>query len=328
MKIPNVIVFSDYITSVCSYWRSQNPFSELAREGKINLIIGDYNKEDWTTLRICDIAFFQRPVMNNVKNQILMAKDMKVKGIWIDLDDSNNIPIHHPIYGIYKSGYDELSFKKIMIVADIVTTTTQYLKNIYLKYTNNIQIIPNALNDYWLDFSPSKRGKNIFLRAGDHHEHDIYEYKDCIIDVMNNHKDWKLIVCGSNPIFLQQEIENYIYSGDYNIHDYFAYILQSNCSIFILPLLKNELNFGKSNIGWLEATLSGASSLTPNYWKLHNYSLTYKDKKTFKENLEKLITDENLRKELWTKSVQKVKKDYLLSKVNNKRMDIIKNLMK
>jgi hypothetical protein len=324
-KIPTVIIYPDSMNSACSFWRIA-PYLELSRLGYINIIIGKYN-ETWTTLRMCDIAIFQRPISKDCELQIFMAKDLGLNTV-IDLDDHNKISPSHPVYKVWCEHYDELSFSKIMMLADIVTVSTKPLQDYYLAYNNNVKIIPNALNDYWLPFSKHSNNKTVLIRGGDHHLIDIWEYRKEIIEVMNNHQDWNLNVLGGEVKFLSDSVYNYRYCGDYNIHQYFAFLLRTNPGIIILPLKNNDLNYCKSNIGWQESTLCAATALTPHWWRLNDCSLTYKDHKSFANNFERLITEEYLRKELWTKSVQKVKKEYLLSNVNKKRIEIIKNLMK
>jgi glycosyltransferase involved in cell wall biosynthesis len=320
-----IIIYSDSIHSACSFWRSHGVFLELSRLGYVNIIEGTYN-DSWTILRACDIAFFQRPISKKCTEQIFMAKDLGLK-VWIDLDDYNIIPEHHPIYDLWKREYDELSFTKIMMLANIVTVTNQQLKNYYLSYSNNIEVIPNAINDYWIKQHKQKTGKNIFLRAGVHHHQDIYKYKDQIINIFKKYNDWNLIIAGSDPIFLKNEIKNYKFVGDNNIHGYFARILNENCSIFILPLIENKLNLHKSNIGWIEATISGSVALTPSWFNLEEESVIYKDEESFYNGLELLITNTELRSKLFNKSIKKIKSEYLLSTVNNQRIEIVKNLI-
>jgi hypothetical protein len=324
-KIPSVIVFSDLIHSGCSFWRSQGVYLELAREGHINMLEGNWDNT-WTTLRGADIAVFQRPMSIDIKNQVFMAKDCGLKVI-IDLDDYNHIHPSHPVYSEWCKKYNEKTFQKIMMLADVVTVTTKPLQDYYLTYNNNVKIIPNALNDYWLPFRKLSTNSVIILRAGDHHLSDIWKYKEEIKQVMSENKEWELHVLGCEIDFLK-DISGYKFIGDFNIHDYFAYILRTNPSIFIVPLEDNELNRCKSNISWLESTLAGSASLTPHWWKLNNCSLTYKDGKSFALNMNRLIKEPELRKELYNKSYQKVQSEYLLSKVNNKRIEVIKNLIK
>jgi len=325
-KIPVILEYPDQISSVCSFWRSRGVLSELAKEGHIGLIEGQWD-DNWTTIRSCDIAFFQRPMNKDCLNQIMKCKDLGLK-IWMDFDDTFEIPPSHEVYDLWTKIFDEKVFFKMLMLADVVTVTTENLKNFYLKYSNDVVVIPNAINDKFLKFRRPSNNKVVLIRAGKHHLPDIWEYKNEIIQVMNNHPDWKLVVLGCEIKFLSNKIKNYEYGGDFDIHQYFGYILTTQPSIFIVPLLDNELNRGKSNISWQEATLCGAVSLVPDYWKLKKYSGTYKDKKTFKQYFEELVFNKELRIGLYNNSLSKVKKDFLLSKVNKQRLQIIKNLMK
>lgn len=324
MKTPNVILYPDSMHSACSFWRGVGPFLELSRLNLINLGFGEYN-ESWTTLRSYDIAVFQRSMTKDCLHQIAMAKDLGLK-IVVDVDDHNDIPKTHVVYNDYVNRYNEDSFIKIMMMADAVTTTTKYLKNHYSMYSGKIHIIPNAINNHWLSARKFKKTKSVFLRAGEHHEHDIYEYKDDIVKVMNENPDWTLEVAGHNPTFLREEVNNYLYVGDFDIHNYFAYILQSKASVFIVPLNDNKLNRGKSNISWQEATLSGASALVPEWMENETVGLSYM-KETFYDSFSHLLENEDVREGLWSKSIDRLKKEYLLTNVNKHRLEILKNLL-
>jgi spore maturation protein CgeB len=326
VKIPKIIVFNDYISSVCAFWRSQYPLSLLARQGLIRLYIGDYGKEDWTTLSSCDIAFFQRPMSKNVKDQVLMAKDMGLKVI-VDLDDYNFISPSHPVYNVWCDQYSEKVFEKIMMVTDVVITTTKELQKHYLTYNNNVQIVPNSVDNNWLKFKPCSKRKIVVLRAGEHHLQDVWIYQDEIVRVLNDHKDWEFVVIGGDINFLKNKVK-YILYEDMDIHQYFATILGLNAAIFIVPLEDNKLNRCKSNISFQEAAISGAVALTPYWWNLHNCSVTYRDKKSFADGLEKLITDCDLRQDLHAKAIKKINANYLLSDANKQRMKIINGLIK
>jgi hypothetical protein len=326
MRKPRLIVFPDYVHSACSFWRAILPLNRIHKDGFIDIEIADWNNT-WTSLTKFDIAFFQRPMSAGCLKQIAMAKDLGCKVV-IDLDDHNEIPNTHPVYSEYQNLYDETSFMKTMMLADVVFTTNDSLKEHYSTYCNNIVVIPNAIDDSWLKQRKQKNDKSIVIRAGNHHEHDIYYFKDQIIEVMYNHPDWVLQLIGSSPIFLEQEIENYFFVGDLQIRDYFAYILNSKSSIFAIPLIDNEFNRVKSNISWQEATISGAVALTPEWFGLSEESVTYNCKNSFQIGLEKLIIEEETRIEKFNKSIETLKNNYYLSDVNKLRMDVFNNLLK
>ncbi len=322
--IPTILEYSDNTSSVCSFWRSRGVLSELSREGHINIIEGTWNDE-WPTVRFARIAFFQRPMNKDCFNQVAMCRDLGLK-IWLDFDDSPIIPPSHEVYNLWCETFDMKWFIKICSLAHIVTTSTEYLKNYYLQFCNNVIVIPNALNDHWLTFKKPSNNKIVLWRGGTHHLTDLFYYKDEVCEVMNEHPDWKFQVIGSEAKFIKDRIPNYVYAGSWDIHKYFAYILTHQPSIFVVPLVNDDLNRGKSDISWQEATLCGATALTPHWWHLTGKSATYKDKKTFKQNLEKLIKDQDFRLSLYNASIKKIKSDLVLSKVNKKRLQIINNL--
>jgi hypothetical protein len=326
MKIPTILEYPDVSTSACSYWRARGVLAELVKQGKINLVPATW-QEDWSTIRLCDIAFFQRPMSEKCIQQVMMCKDLGLK-IWIDLDDFNEIPPYHEVFSLYTQEYNEKTFQKIMLMADVVTVSTEYLKQHYLKYAMNVVVIPNAINDFWLPMNKQSNKKLIFYRGGGHHLTDLWEYKDEIIEVMSGHSDWLLCTIGCDPKFINEHVKEYQALGDFSIHDYFGLIIQSKPSVFIVPLLDNNLNRGKSNISFQEATMAGAVSLTPSYWSLKGCSMQYGSKKTFLSGFNKLLDNAELRESLFKKSRAKIKDEYVLSKVNEKRINVINNLLK
>lgn len=325
--IPTILCYHDKIDSVCSFWRSQNPFSELSRQGVVNLIQGTWGQDDWTTIRMADIAFFQRPMNKECFNQIALCKDLGLK-IWIDLDDYNEIPVHHEIYKLWLDIYDEKEFLKIMMLADVVSVSTEYLKNHYMKYTNKrVVVIPNSMNDFIFGFSEFSGNKSILYRGGGHHSVDLYEYKNQIINIMKQNPDYILYTIGYDPQFIKSKLKNYKFLGNYNIHQYFAMIKHINPAIVIVPLVDNEFNRGKSNISWIEATIAGACALTPIWWRLKRCAMQYGSKNSFEEGLNVLVNDEETRYNLYRVSKETITKKFVLSKANRLRADIIKYLL-
>jgi hypothetical protein len=323
---PTIIEYYDNLSSNCNYWRCHGVLSELSREGHINLIHGTWHDE-WNILRCADVAFFQRPMSKNCLNQVLSAKDHGLK-IVVDIDDSTNPEPHNPSYIDWVNEFDELAFTKIMLCADAVIVTNDYLKDFYSKYHHNIYVIPNAINDYYMDFSKPKQDKAICYRGGNNHVMDLWEYRKEIINVMNTNPNWTFYSIGYDADFIKKKVKNYQYLGDFTIHQYFAQIKNLAPEIFIVPLEETEFNHTKSNIAWIEATTAGSATLTPNWWKLNKVSETYKNKATFEIGLRKLISSQNLRQEYYEKSKELIQKKYSLSKVNKKRLEIIKSVLK
>lgn len=73
-------------------------------------------------------------------------REIKDKGVKIvvDLDDWPELPSYHPNYLEYKNGAAKLIYETLKI-ADLVTVTTDRLRENISEYNNRIEVIPNAL---------------------------------------------------------------------------------------------------------------------------------------------------------------------------------------
>lgn len=324
---PRILEYLDKVDSSCSFWRGVGTNSELERQGLIETQVANWN-ENWSTIRKFHIAFFQRPVHKMCLDQVLLCKDLGLK-IWVDLDDWKDLPKEHAMYKEYYNNYEELIFKKILYAADIITVTNVRMMNMYsnifFEVKEKVKIIYNAINDYVYNFKPLSNNKRIVYRGGINHEYDIKEYQEAIREVLIDNPDWNFISIGQD-IKRLRSLSNYQYLDKFELHFYFGLICNLNPSIFIVPLKDNKLNRAKSNISWLEGSLSGAACLCPNFWD-DTISQSYNSDESFKIGLETLIKSESLRKKLWLDSVSKIKHIYLLSIQNKNRMNIINSLL-
>jgi hypothetical protein len=322
-----ILEFFDKYDSVCSFWRGAGTNSELQRQGLIETKEANWN-ENWSTIRKYHIALFQRPVHKMCLDQALLCKDLGLK-IWVDLDDWKNVPREHVMYNSYTDSFDELSFKKMLMLADVITVTNWRIAS---KYTGEypfvaekIDIIPNAINDLVYSFKPFSKEKRIVYRGGQNHVYDIKIYQDAIRQVLVDNPDWQFFSIGQD-IRRLKSLPNYQYLGRFELHTYFGLICGLNPSIFVVPLKDNDFNRCKSNISWLEGTLSGAACLCPEYFK-DTDSVQYDSVDSFKHGLENLISDKKLRAKMHAESIKTIESNYLLSKVNQVRMETINRLL-
>lgn len=328
MKIrPTILEYYDKLNSVCSFWRGRGPLSELSRQEKINIIESNW-KHDWSIIRVFDIAFFQRPVHKKCLDQVLMCKDLGLK-IWVDLDDWMYIPEKHCMYQEYNTNFDELSFRKILLCADVITVTNERLKESLVEYLEDIkdkiEIIPNALNDHVYSIKPCSSNKSILYRGGEVHRYDMDEYQNEISRFLIKNPDWMFYAIGHDVRRLRR-LDNYQYLGGFDIHSYMGLIANINPSVMIVPLSDNKFNRNKSNISWIEGTMSGAACIIPDYFT-DATGLKYSSKNEFKTCLEELTSDEKMRYNLHSTSKDIIERDFLLSKVNDQRIQIIKNIL-
>lgn len=328
MKVrPTILEYYDKLNSVCSFWRGRGPLSELSRQDKVKIVESNW-KHDWSIMRLFDIAFFQRPVHKNCLDQVLMCKDLGLK-IWVDLDDWMHIPERHSMFTEYNKNFDELSFKKILLCADVVTVTNERLKESFIEYLKDIkdkiEVVPNALNDQVYSIKPISQNKSILYRGGEVHRYDMDEYQNEISRFLIKNSDWMFYAIGHDVKRLRK-LDNYQYLGGFGIHEYMSLISNINPSVMVVPLSDNKFNRNKSNISWIEGTMSGAACVSPDYFT-DSISLKYNSKSSFSEALSEITYDEKLRCDLYLLSKEIIERDLLLSKVNEQRIQIIKNIL-
>jgi hypothetical protein len=216
--------------------------------------------------------------------------------------------------------------------ADIITVTTDKLKQELLKYNKNIEVIPNAHNDYNfpLEFKPSEN-KTILWRGSDTHRGDLLYTTKNMIQISKDNEDipWHFIGKKVAYWFVTDYIKNKKLTPELNIIPYYTRIKAINPGIWIVPLFPILFNECKSNCAWIEATYAGAVCLAPDTDEWHRPGIiNYVDPEDFKNKLQLLIDNPDKRLKNYTASYEYVKKNLVLSHVNKQREKIIQTLCK
>lgn len=333
-KLIKILEYYDHVESSCSFWRGRGALAELEREGHVLLTLADYYKDQWKNIRRNDIAFFQRPMTSMCTQHVMLCKDMGIK-VWIDIDDWIEIPKEHPVYDVYEKQVNHKNFRQTLLCADVITVTNDTLKKMYSEYMPSVEarikVVPNAINDYLYPIKPFNNNKKILWRGGSHHDYDIAPFVGRIKKVMQAHKDWTLFSIGSEIKELTGS-DNYAHitnkaGGKFNSHNYMAILLSLQPGIIISPLVKNRLNEGKSNIAWLEATMSGGVAVLP-MWMTDTESYQYVYPQQFDLSMESAMSEySDMRESKYNKSVEIINDRYLLSKTNKERLNIIESIL-
>jgi HEPN domain-containing protein len=313
----------------CSYYRSIGPFSKLH---KINPEIECEYIEgvSWHTLADADILFLARPYQDNYVEAIEFAKSFGVK-TWIDYDDALTIiPEDNPGYGFFSSEVVEKNIKKAISTADIVTVSTEGIKNIYSKLNSDIRIIENAFNDYNYPFEKRENStKYISWRGSNTHRRDLLSVREDMISTSKQFPDWawNFIGGGGDLWFITDKINNCMTIVDVEIVRYNRLIHNLQPEIHVCPLLDSEFNRGKSNIAFIEATWAGAVCVAPTIPEfIKPGCVNYTD--NFKYIISKLIKSRTFRQENYEKSFEYVRDNLLLSVINKKRIKIIEEVLR
>ena len=316
----------------CSFYRAGGIIPDLNKKlgGQAEIYIMQWNEVEihWQFIIKFELVIMQRPFTQEALNVAEFVKGFKIP-IWVDHDDFLlGIPDSNKFSQLYNPSVRE-NIKNIIRLADIVTVTTEELRVQLLEYNENIVVIPNAFNDFIFKARPilPPPRKIIAWRGTDTHQEDLQGRKMPINRLMTGNKDWIFHYIGYNPWFLAQT-SNAFAHPEMDIIIYHQTLQKINPAIMQVPLTDHVFNRCKSNIAFIEAAYAGAVCVAPEWeeWKKPGV-VTYKAsdesyEKAFKPIMKgdlNLVQENNL-------SWNYVKSNLLLSKVNEKRIEIIKNL--
>lgn len=315
-----------------SLYRATGPFAQLRRDHDLNLVFTD--KVDESILDMVDMVFMQRPATESYKTVARMCKDNKTP-LWVDFDDLLfDIPRDNPAYEGYMQPAVRAAIVEIIQCATVVTTSTQQLKMCFQPpkavLNNRVYVIPNALHDKYLDLAQPYRHKpHVNWRGSNTHMKDLAEYAAELIDIAAERKNTTFTFVGYNPWFITDSMppNNAIVTAPMGISDFFRFMSTTNPSVQVVPLAANMFNLCKSNIAWIEATLAGAVTVCPHWpeW-VKPGAINYKSGDEFKAGIERVLDDPEHSRQLHELSWNYIRKNLILSQVNDQRMRIVNEL--
>lgn len=317
-------------TDATSLYRAVGPLSKL--KDHIDCEFGFNSNISWDTLAWADILFIQRPWGTPFFKACEIAVNNGVP-IWIDYDDYLlDVPHYNPHKKHFSNHYDQQQMIKMIEMATCITVTTKKLKDKFSAHNENVFIIPNAIDDYTFDFdyAPSKN-KLINWRGSQTHSEDLKSIIEEIKRIQDDKiiLDWKFNFIGKDAENLKSKGIRYIYQSPLDPIEYFHYIKELNPAIQLIPLMDNEFNQAKSNIGWLEGIFAGAVGIAPKQLIEFNVPgcFLYETPEEFYLILKEATKDISILEDFYKKGYEFVKENLILSKINFLRKQVIVQLM-
>ena len=312
--------------SACSYYRSLGPLSKL---NKINPEISVEYLEavSWTALSDADILFLARPVSPEYIEAIELAQSFGVK-VWSDFDDALDVlPDDNPGKPYFCSDQIVKNLKIAIKHSEIVTVSTQALKDLYSPLNPYIHVVENAFNDYNYPFKKRENKSNyISWRGSATHRNDLLSIRNSLKEIAEKNKEWFFAWIGGGDLWYLSTGENTVFFGEVEIVRYNRLLYNLQPAIHISPLMDTPFNRCKSNISWLESTWAGAPCLAPKIPEFEKPGcVNYTD--NFGYLLEKLIKSRTFRQENYLQSFEYIKNNLLLSQINKKRIEIIEDTL-
>lgn len=304
-----------------------------------------------------DIIVFHRPERDE---QLAMQKVLKKSGkkIVFDNDDTykdfngfrfNDYMTEEKV----KNGLGKLdkNIDDFLKEADLVTCTTEFLKTEYEKTNPNVVVLPNCVDPFY--FPEPKRNEDEVVRIGVTGSVGItndVEVLKPIIDHYQHDPRVRLVLLslppeGQNEIYKKLYAEEYAYWNKVNIewHSfvtsdvYYEYLNDLKLDMVIIPRSDSYFNRCKSNLKFLENSMLEIPTIgqsfptkdSPYEVDLEDtqHLLLATDTKSWIEQIEKLITDKELRREMGKKAHEYVENKYSIENNAQKWVDAYKPLM-
>lgn len=288
------ILFLGYdLTGANSFYRSTGITKDLQKKTGHNITTVTIEQADmnWSFLNKFDLIMFQRPFEQNALSICAYIKECGIP-LWVDWDDDLfHLNDDNPKFWNYKNAVNQECMKGIISIADAVSVSTEYLRQVLNGLNKNIFVIPNAFNDS-LFTRPElpKRTNNILWRGAGAHQKDIWLYSKEISKCMEEFKDWRFMYLGYWPWFL----EKFGNSGFNELEDivlYYKNLFKTAPACVQVPLADNVFNRSKSNVAAIEGSYAGAVIICPDYWNMPG-TLSYSSPETYYEALRSVLAGE------------------------------------
>lgn len=293
------------------------------------------NADDMTdvtrAMAVTDIAIVRQGGEDGMRQMRQIAEFSRVKWV-LDIDD--NIELISP-YSEHYSEYGTTEFvhagKKIwqdgrkgfnpeanqarvdsllvgMQEADLVTVTTERLAEYARQYNDNVAVLPNFVDTtaWWKLPLSNRKTLRVGWSGGVSHYEDWYTIREPLNRLLRKYPDVTLVSVGAHfPGILDEDLRHRVEVHpwvSFQAHSYRMMCLALD--IAIIPLADLPFNHYKSPIKFLEMSAMGVASVVANVTPYkeavisEQTALTYRNAEAFEHQLERLIKEEKLRKQI------------------------------
>lgn len=305
-----------------------------------------------------DVVVFHRP---EADYQLEIARKLKQTGKKIVFDNDDTYKDHNGFkFNDYmteekvKLGLGELdkNIDTFIKEADLVTCATEFLKKEYEQINPNVVVLPNTVDPFY--YPEPKRNESDVVRIGITGSVGItsdVEVLKPIIEHYQNDPRVRLVLLsmppeGENEIYKKLYTDEYAFWNKVNIewHSfvtsdiYYEYLNDLKLDIVIIPRSDSLFNRCKSNLKFLESSMLETPVVAQSFptgdspYELDKedaeHLLLATNTESWIEQIEKLITDKELRREMGRKAKEYVEKKYSIEANAYKWLDAYNSLIK
>lgn len=216
------------------------------------------------------------------------------------------------------------TFARALHQADLVTTTTSVLKDLFSRYSYRVRQLRNMVDlNVWRPLNLVKdEWVRIIYQGGWSHYMDFMEVKEALEKVLEAYPNVKLVVMGQwYPGVFGGRFQDRIELHDWADVELYPWIFKTlNADIGICPLENTQFNSAKSEIKWVEYSalkIPTVSSAVRPYCVAMDHGKTgfvAKDSDEWAGYLSNLIEDEQLRKDVGEEARRRIEDIYDVDK--------------
>lgn len=330
--ILNLLCVVPNLGDATSFYRVIGPLSALKRKHpELNLHLVFEQNPEWTHMKFADIVFLQRPVDNKAMRIADLARKCNTK-IWVDYDDNLlEVPVQNPNYDFHQLNEVQIATRYMIGIADQVTVSTQLLAQRFSIYSKKITVIQNAWDDiqYPIQNMEYKKPEKIILwRGSNTHQYDLKEAIPAIFEASEKFPDYQWVFIGYRHPELSGLKEKAKFIPMMHMMAYFELLQEMRADVAIVPLQDNVFNRCKSNIAFLEGHYAGASVIAPTWNEWADVDCLYYD--SFAEALLNTLDihsiSPDVSEQCWNNAHSTILDSFILSKTNEKRIQLIREL--
>lgn len=234
---------------------------------------------------------------------------------WVWKDGENN-------FNLARNRQRIMSLMRVMIEADLVTTTTKHLADYARRFNKNVAVLPNSVNfDKW-DKLPFKLNEQLRIgwAGGISHYEDWWTIKEPLNRLLRKHR-FKLVSIGTHfPGVIDEDLRDLVEIRPWVPFEAHPYrMMCMNLDIALIPLADLPFNKYKSAIKFIEMSAMGVPSLVSNITPYKeeitdDTAMSYINEQEFEQNLEKLILSAQLREKLGNNALKWARQNYNAAK--------------
>lgn len=308
----SVLIIEEPKVNAVTWWRFFRPLSEMQKLYPGQFSIKMTRRVDEAELYFFDIVILSRA---NDPETLTFAKRVKNLGrskIIMDIDDAiTNLQTYHDQYA-YHNNRRNIAWELFALVDYFWVSTEQLMYD--CDCFGRGEIMPNAVLPSDLPDKPSPDNGLWMWRGKGMQTPDVYfEGVDTYEKIKDKAKSW--IFWGVLPNLNHGANVRPPMEYEINIHNYFEKVKALRLNGVWKPLVPCLFNDAKSNIAWIEATVSGGVCLT-------NYA-----GKTAWENAVSEMPTYDEACEIWAKSKERVLRDFNLIEGARLRADSMARLL-